>query len=109
MTKVAQQGGDGLVDAAGHGWKLLGDVAMVVPVVHRALRAAPHLHEAHAALDEARSEQAALGKVGGSFVRAIEAIGFTGGLRLAHHVECLGGAELHLRGEFITRNAGSEP
>ncbi len=51
---------------------------------------------------------ATLGEIRGGFVRTVEAVGLAGGLGLAHHVEGLGSAHLHLRGEFVSGDAGGE-
>jgi len=108
LAQILEEGGDGTIDARGHGREFGGDVAVVVPVVQRALGTAPDLDKAHPALDEARGEEAALREIGGGFVRTVETIGFAGGLRLAHDIEGLGCAELHLRGEFVAGDAGGE-
>lgn len=66
------------------------------------------MYEAHTTLDQTRGEQAPFAEVSGGLVRAVEAVRFAGGLRLAHHVEGLWGAELHFRGEFVPGDAGGE-
>ena len=106
--QIVQECGNRLVDAVGHGGEFLGNVAVVIPVVHRAFGTAPNLDEAHASFDEARGEEAALCEVGGGLVRMIKAIGLPGGLRLAHDIEGFGCAELHLCGELVPSNAGGK-
>ena len=86
--KSRSRAGDGPVDAAGHRRQLVGDVVMVVPVVRRSARAAPDLHEPHAALEQPAGQQAPPAEVGrGGFFQSVKS---TRGRRLAGQVECLG-------------------
>src|SRR5206468_7321565 len=98
--EVLEQAGDGLVDGGADRRKLLRDTRVIVPIAGRTARAAPDLHEAHAALEEAAGEQAAPPEVFRHFV--VEAVKFARRLAFAGEVERRGRAELHAGGEFIS-------
>src|SRR5262245_17819980 len=66
--EILEQCGDGAVDAGGHGREFIGDAAMIIPVAGGALGAAPNLHEADPAFDEAGGQQTAPAEVGGYLV-----------------------------------------
>ena len=55
LFEILKEGGDGFVDSRSDGSKLLGDAAVVVPVIFVALGAAPNLDKTGAAFAEAPS------------------------------------------------------
>ncbi len=81
---------------------------VAVPVsdafAHR-VRAVEKLHEAHAAFDESPREHAIAREAGFQFVAVIHAVHFECGGALLFEVGDFRGAELHLRREFVARDA----
>ena len=76
---------------------------MIVPIASRTARAAPDLHEAHAALEEAAGEQATPPEFLRHFV--VEAVKLARRLALAAQVERRRRAKLHSGCEFISPDA----
>ncbi len=105
--EVLQQGGGGLIHLVGDEGEFLGNVAVVVPVLGAAAVSAPHLHEAHPALDHAAGHQATPREV--AAVVLIDSVEFAGGLALAVDVQQSRGGQLEPGGQLVAFDAGLQP
>ena len=109
--QILDQRGGGLVHAGGHVAVVLGEVLVAVPVAagEAVVGAAPDLHEADAALQQAPGDQAVACRNPRVTV-SIEAVELAGWPRIRSAMSSTSGAlNCSLRGQFVGGDARVEP